>query len=64
MGKVTLFAAAVALLVLIGVDGWLCIRTLPPAALAGSTYNRLIIATSAKASPISVSYTHLTLPTN
>ena len=53
MGKVTLFAAAVTLLVLIGVDGWLCIRTLPPAALAGSTYNRLIIATSAKASPIS-----------
>ena len=53
MGKVTLFAAAVALLVLIGVDGWLCIRTLPPAALTGSTYNRLIIATSAKASPIS-----------
>jgi hypothetical protein len=44
MGKVTLFAAAVALLVLIGVDGWLCSRTLPP---AGSTYNRLITATSA-----------------
>jgi hypothetical protein len=36
MGKVSLFAAAVALLVLIGVDGWLCIRTLPPAAQAGS----------------------------
>jgi hypothetical protein len=29
MGKVTLFAAAVTLLVLIGVDGWLCSRTLP-----------------------------------
>ena len=53
MGKVTLFAAAVALLVLIGVDGWLCIRTLPPAELAGSSYNRLITAASANASPIS-----------
>jgi len=53
MGKVTLFAAAVALLILIGVDGWLCIRTLPPAAMAGSSYNRLITATSANASPIS-----------
>jgi hypothetical protein len=53
MGKVTLFAAAVALLVLIGVDGWLCMRTLPPVALAGSSYNRLITATSVKASPIS-----------
>jgi hypothetical protein len=53
MGKVTLFAAAVAVLVLIGTDAWLCIRTVTPAALAGFTYNRLIIATSAKASPIS-----------
>ena len=53
MGKVTLFAAAVALLILIGVDGWLCIRTLAPAAMAGSSYNRLITATSANASPIS-----------
>jgi hypothetical protein len=53
MGKVTLFAAAVALLVLIGLDGWLCIRTLPPAGLAGTSYNLLITATSANASPIS-----------
>jgi hypothetical protein len=50
--KIALFAAATAVLVLIGVDAWLCIRTVTPAAPAGSTYNRLIIATSAKASPI------------
>jgi len=50
----TLFAAAVAVLVLIGIDVWLCIRTLTPGALVrSSTFNPLIITTGAKASPIS-----------
>ena len=50
----TLSVAAVALLVVIGIDGWLCIRTLTPGALArSSTVNPLIATTSAKATPIS-----------
>jgi hypothetical protein len=53
MRKIALFAAAVAVLVLIGIDAWLSIRTLTPGALAGSTFNPLIIATDAKGSPIS-----------
>jgi hypothetical protein len=53
MRKITLFAAAVAVLVLIGVDAWLCVRTLTPGALAGSTFNPLIGTAGAKASPIS-----------
>ena len=49
----TLFVAAVAALVVIGIDGWLCLRTLTPAALIRSpTFNPLIV-TSAQASPIS-----------
>jgi hypothetical protein len=49
----TLFVAAVALLVVIGIDGWLCLRTLTPGALArSSTSNPLIAVTSAQASPI------------
>jgi hypothetical protein len=50
----TLFVAAAAVLVVIGIDGWLCVRTLTPGALAGSpTFNPLIATTSATASPIS-----------
>jgi hypothetical protein len=40
----TLFVAAVAVLVVIGIDGWLCLRTLTPGALARSpTFNPLIV---------------------
>jgi hypothetical protein len=53
MRKITLFAAAVAALALIGVDAWLSVRTLTSGALAGSTSNPLIGTTGAKASPIS-----------
>ena len=50
----TLFVAVVAVLVVIGIDGWLCLRTLTPGALARSpNFNPLIVATSAHASPIS-----------
>ena len=49
-----LFVAAVAVFVLIGVDAWLCIRTMTPGALARSSiFNPLIATTSAQASPIS-----------
>ena len=54
MRKSTLFAAAVAVLVLIGIDAWLCIRTLTPGAVAASTFNPLITTTGgANGSPIS-----------
>jgi hypothetical protein len=53
MGKIALFAAAVAVFFVIGIDAWLCIRTMPPSALAGSTFNRLGVATAAKSSHIS-----------
>jgi hypothetical protein len=50
----TLFVAAVAVLVVIGIDGWPCLRTLTPGAPARSpTFNPLIVTTSAQASPIS-----------
>ena len=39
----TLFVAAVAVLVVIGIDGWLCLRI----------FNPLIVTASAQASPIS-----------
>ena len=43
MRKITLFAAAVAVFVLIGIDAWLSIRTVPSGALArSSTFNPLI----------------------
>ena len=42
----TLFVAAVAVLVVISIDGWLCLRTLTPGALARSpTFNPLIATT-------------------
>ena len=53
MRKIILFAATVAVFVLIGIDTWLCMRTLTPGARAGSTFNRLSITTAAKGSPIS-----------
>ena len=54
MRTITLFAAAVAFFILIGVDAWLCNRTLTPGALASSsTFNPLIITSGAKASPVS-----------
>ena len=51
MRKIALFAAAVAVFVVIGFDTWLSVRTITPGALAGSTFNRLI--TVEKGSPIS-----------
>jgi len=45
------FAAAVVALVLV-IDAWLCIRTMTTGA-ADWTFNRLIVTTGAKASPIS-----------
>jgi hypothetical protein len=56
MSKIALFAAAVAVFVLIGIDAWLSIRTLTPGALAGSTFNPLVITTRAKGSPVSHDY--------
>jgi hypothetical protein len=50
----TLFVAVVAVLVVIGIDGWLCLKTMTPGALArSSTFNPLLATTSAQASPIS-----------
>ena len=50
----TLFVAAVGVFVLIGVDAWLCIRTMASGALARSSiFNQLIATTSAQASPSS-----------
>jgi hypothetical protein len=49
-----LFVAAVAVLVVISIDGWLCLRTLTPGALARSpTFNPLIATAGAQVSPIS-----------
>jgi hypothetical protein len=50
MGKIALFTAAVAVFFVIGIDAWLCIRTMPPSALAGSTFNPLSVATGAMSS--------------
>jgi hypothetical protein len=44
MRKIALFAAAVAVFVVIGINTWLSVRTITPGALAGSTFNRLITA--------------------
>jgi len=53
MRKITLFATTVAVFVLIGIDAWLCSRTMTPSALAGSTFNRLSVTTVPKGSLIS-----------
>ena len=50
MRKTALFAAAVGVLLLIGVDAWLSIRTMTQGALAGSMSNPFTITTAAKAS--------------
>ena len=48
----TLFVVAV--LVVIGIDGWLCLKTMTPGALArSSTFNPLLATTSAQVSPSS-----------
>jgi hypothetical protein len=49
MRKITLFVAAVAVFVVIGIDAWLSIRTMPSGALARpSTFNPLITASGPK----------------
>jgi len=53
MRKIILFAATVAVFVLIGIDAWLCSRTMTSGALAGSTFNQLSVTTVPKGSPIS-----------
>jgi hypothetical protein len=52
MRNFVLFAAAVAVFVVIGIDTWLCIRTITPAALADSTFNPL--ATTIAKGPASI----------
>jgi len=53
MRNIALFAAVAAVFIVIGIDAWFCTRTITSAALAGSSFNRLIVATGAKASTIS-----------
>jgi cytochrome c oxidase assembly factor CtaG len=58
MSKITLLAAAAAVLMLIGIETWLSVRTLAPTGpLAGSTVNPLIM-TSAKGLPTSRHHDH------
>jgi hypothetical protein len=52
MRKITLFTAAVAVLVLIGIGTWLTVRTLAPTGpVATSTVNPLITRTGANGLP-------------
>jgi hypothetical protein len=54
MRKITLFTAAVAVLVLIGIGTWLTVRTLAPTGpVATSTVNPLITRTGANGLPTS-----------
>jgi hypothetical protein len=53
MRKITLFAAAVGVFVLIGIDAWLCVRTFPASAIAGSFDNAPVTMTGAKGLPSS-----------
>jgi hypothetical protein len=53
MRKITLFATAVALFVLIGIDAWLCVRTFPASAVASSFHNAAAAMTGAKRLPTS-----------
>jgi hypothetical protein len=53
MRKIVSFVAAVAIFIVIGIDAWLCIRTIPTGALADSTFNRLAVTAGANASTIS-----------
>ena len=61
MRKITLFTAAVAVFVVIGIDAWLSIRTMPSGALArSSTFNPLIVSSGMR--PISHSNDYLLGP--
>ena len=53
MRKITLFAVAAAVFVLIGIDAWLCVRTFPDSAIAGSFDNATVTMTGAKGLPTS-----------
>jgi len=54
MRRITLFVAAVAALVLVGIGTWIGVRTLTPtSAVAGSTYNAPVMMTGAKCLPTS-----------
>jgi ABC-type uncharacterized transport system permease subunit len=54
MRKITLFAAAVAVLVLIGIATWFSVITsTPTGAIAGSTVNPSVMMTGAKGPPTS-----------
>jgi hypothetical protein len=53
MRKITLFAAAVAVFVLIGIDAWLCVRTFPDGAIASPVENARVTMTGAKGLPTS-----------
>ena len=49
MRKIILFAAAFGVFVLIGIDTWLSVRTIPSGALArSSTFNPLIVPSRTK----------------
>jgi hypothetical protein len=49
MNKITLLTAAAAVLILIGIETWLSVRTLAPTdRLAGPTVNPLFMTTGAK----------------
>jgi hypothetical protein len=53
MRKITVFAAAVGVFVLIGIDAWLRVRTFPTSAIAGSFDNATVTMTDAKGLPTS-----------
>jgi hypothetical protein len=55
MGKITLFGAAVAASLLVGIGAWIGVRTLTPTgAVAGSTDNAPVMITGAKGLPASL----------
>ncbi len=51
MRKITMFAAAVVVLVLIGIETWITVRTLTPGDIASATVNPLVMTTNAKGRP-------------
>ncbi len=48
MRKITMFAAAVVVLVLIGIETWIAVRTLTPGDIASATVSPLVMMTNAK----------------
>ena len=57
MGKFAIFAAVVAVLIVIVIDAWLCIRTLcirTMTPVVGSTFNPLITTIARGAAPFAV----------